>query len=77
MHTSFFIYSPCVAPQADLVRTPGDIFTYMSTNKVGERLALFWIAWAYVAEKAQNYKLADQIFQKGKGEISVVVALKC
>lgn len=38
----------------------------MQNNKIGERVALFWIAWAYVAEKALNYKLADQIFQKGK-----------
>jgi hypothetical protein len=37
----------------------------MNKNGIGERLALFWVAWAYVAEKAQNYKLADQIFQKG------------
>jgi hypothetical protein len=65
-HTDLFLLlSSFLISQADLVRTPGDIFTYMSTNKVGERLALYWIAWAYVAEKAQNYKLADQIFQKG------------
>jgi len=48
------------------VRTPGEVFTYMSTNKLGERVALFWVAWAYVAEKALNYKLTDQIFQKGE-----------
>lgn len=48
-----------------MVRTPGEIFTYMQSNKIGEKVALFWIAWAYVAEKALNYKLADQIFQKG------------
>ena len=47
------------------MRTPGEIFSYMNTERVGEKLALFWIAWAYVAEKAQNYKLADQIFSKG------------
>lgn len=49
-----------------MVRTPGEIFTYMQSNKIGEKVALFWIAWAYVAEKALNYKLADQIFQKGE-----------
>jgi hypothetical protein len=37
----------------------------MSTNKIGEKVALFWIAWAFVAEKANNFKLTDQIFQKG------------
>lgn len=37
----------------------------MQSNKIGEKTALFWVAWAFVAEKAQNYKLTDQIFQKG------------
>ena len=37
----------------------------MQSNKIGEKAALFWVAWAFVAEKAQNYKLTDQIFQKG------------
>ena len=55
--------------QADMVRTPGDVFSFMQTNKIGERVALFWVAWAYVAEKALNYKLTDQIFQKGKYSI--------
>lgn len=50
---------------ADLVRTPGDIFAFMNSNKIGEKNALFWIAWSYVAEKANNFKLSDQIFQKG------------
>lgn len=48
-----------------MVRTPGDVFSFMQTNKIGEKVALFWVAWAYVAEKALNYKLTDQIFQKG------------
>ena len=30
----------------------------------GEKVALFWIAWAFVAEKVGNFKLTDQIFQK-------------
>jgi hypothetical protein len=47
------------------VKTPGEIFTFMQTNKIGERVSLFWIAWGFVAEKAENFKLADQIFQKG------------
>jgi hypothetical protein len=51
--------------QADSVRTPGEIFSFMQSNKIGERCALFWIAWAFVAEKAENFNLTDQIFQKG------------
>lgn len=48
-----------------MVRTPGEIFSYMQSNKIGEKVAVFWIGWAFVAEKAENFKLADQIFQKG------------
>lgn len=48
-----------------MVRTPGEIFAFMSSNKIGDKVALFWIAWAFVAEKANNFKLTDQIFQKG------------
>lgn len=31
-----------------MVRMPGDIFSFMSSNKIGEKVALFWIAWAFV-----------------------------
>lgn len=37
----------------------------MNSNKIGEKVSLFWIAWGFVAEKAENFKLADQIYQKG------------
>lgn len=50
---------------ADAVRTPGEIFSYMQSNKIGVKLSLFWIAWAFVTEKLENFKLTDQIFQKG------------
>ena len=33
----------------------------MNTNKIGEKVALFWIAWGFIAEKAENFKLADQV----------------
>jgi len=59
-------YPPLVfLPQADMVRAPGDIFSFMQSNKIGEKVSLFWIAWAFVAEKAENFKLTDQIFTKG------------
>jgi Cu/Zn superoxide dismutase len=57
---------------ADMVRTPGEIFSFMQSNKIGERVALFWIAWAFVAEKAENFKLTDQIFQKGLQKVSTL-----
>ena len=50
---------------ADLVQTPGEVFSFMQANKIGIRVALFWIAWAFVAEKLKNYSLTDKIFQKG------------
>ena len=50
---------------ADSVRNPGEIFSFMQSNKIGDKNALFWIAWAFVAEKAQNYNMTDQIYQKG------------
>jgi hypothetical protein len=60
---------------ADMVRTPGEIFTFMGANRIGERVSLFWIAWAFVAEKAGNNKLADQIFQKGEYRVYIFIAL--
>jgi hypothetical protein len=38
----------------------------MYTNKIGVKHALFWIAWAFVAEKQANVKFADQVFLKGQ-----------
>jgi hypothetical protein len=48
-----------------MVRTPNEVFSFMNSNKIGDKLALYWIAWAFVAEKAENFKLTDDIFQKG------------
>ena len=48
-----------------MVRTPNEIFAFMNSNKIGDKISLFWIAWAFVAEKNDNFKLTDQIFQKG------------
>lgn len=48
-----------------MVRTPNDVFSFMNSNKIGDKVALYWIAWAFVAEKSENFKLTDQIFQKG------------
>jgi hypothetical protein len=52
--------------KADVSSDSNDIFTYMYTNKIGVRHALFWIAWAFVAEKVGNMKFADQIYLKGQ-----------
>lgn len=49
-----------------MVSDPNDVFSFMQSNSVGTKLALYWIAWAFVAEKAQNYQFADRIFQNGQ-----------
>lgn len=42
-----------------------DVFSFMQSNGVGTKMSLFWIAWAFIAEKSQNYQLADNLFQNG------------
>jgi hypothetical protein len=37
----------------------------MQANKIGTKLSLFWIAWAFVVEKLGNYAMTDKVFQKG------------
>jgi hypothetical protein len=46
-------------------QSPSEVFAFMSANKVGEKVALFWIAWAFVEEKNGNIKVADQTYVKG------------
>lgn len=46
-------------------QTPSEIFSFMSANHIGEKVALFWIAWAFIEEKNGNTKTADQIYVKG------------
>ena len=62
-----------------MVKVPGEVFSHMNTQLIGQKTALFWIAWAYVAERAQNYKLADQIFQKGEdfGSYGCIIMSLC
>jgi hypothetical protein len=56
-----------------MVRTPGEIFSYMNSNKIGVRVSLFWIAWAFVTEKLKNFKMTDQIFQKGMKRYKIFI----
>lgn len=43
---------------ADQMANSDEIFKFMHKNKVGLKVALFWVAWAFVAEKAcGNYSL--------------------
>ena len=49
---------------ADMSRTPSETFGFMQVNKIGEKVALFWIAWAFVAEKADKFDITEKIFKK-------------
>ncbi|KAG6613628.1 BUB protein kinase [Phytophthora cinnamomi] len=49
---------------ADLVSNPKDIFKYLYQNKIGERVSLFYIGWAYVLETTANYPQAHKIYLK-------------
>jgi hypothetical protein len=53
------------AKYADKTKDPGQVFKYLHQQKVGSTTALFWIAWAYVAEKDNDFPFAEQIFKKG------------
>ena len=53
------------AKYADKTKEPGAIFKYLHQQKVGSRTALFWIAWAFVAEKDNDFPFAEQVFKKG------------
>lgn len=58
-----FIKICCVF--ADKSKRPHDIFKYCHESRIGSEVAIFWIAWAYVAEKEGNFPFAEKIFEKG------------
>ena len=49
---------------ADKTSNPSEVFKLMSKIKVGTKVSLFWVAWAWVAEKAQDFPFTEKIFQK-------------
>lgn len=53
------------AKYADKTKDPGQVFKYLHHQKVGTHTALFWIAWAFVAEKNNDFPFAEKIFKKG------------
>ena len=53
------------AKYADKTKDPMQVFKYLHTQKVGQTTALFWIAWAFVAEKDGDFPFAEKIFKKG------------
>lgn len=50
---------------ADKTSAPVDVFKYLHQRKVGTYTSLFWLAWAWVAEKGGDYPFAEKVFKKG------------
>ncbi|OQR87335.1 hypothetical protein THRCLA_10470, partial [Thraustotheca clavata] len=44
---------------------PLDVFKFLYKNRVGDRLALFYMAWALLLEKRDDVKNAELIYAKG------------
>ena len=53
------------ARYAERTKDPGQIFKFLHQQKVGQNTALFWTAWAFVAEKANDFPFAEQVYKKG------------
>lgn len=49
---------------ADKTSVPNEVFKRMNSLKVGNKVALFWVAWAWLAEKRGDYSFCEKIFQK-------------
>ena len=50
---------------ADLVPDPADIFKFLHSHRIGEDIALLYMAWGWVAEARGNYAFADKVYQRG------------
>jgi len=49
---------------AEKTSRSSEIFKYMYTQKIGAEVAIFWAAWAFVAEKEKDFAFAEKIFDK-------------
>ena len=49
---------------ADSVDDPHGQFKLFHKHKVGSEVAIFWLAWAWVAEKNKDFQFAEKIFRK-------------
>lgn len=50
---------------ADKTDFPGDVFKFLHQHRIGSTVALFWIAWAWVAETNGDFGFAEKVFLKG------------
>ncbi len=49
---------------ADGADDPHGQFKFFHKHKLGSEVAIFWLAWAWVAEKKKDFQFADKIFRK-------------
>jgi len=49
---------------ADKNDDPHEQFKFFHNHKIGSEVAIFWLAWAWVAEKKKDFQFADKIFRK-------------
>jgi len=49
---------------ADKTDDPQEQFKFFHKHKIGSEVAIFWLAWAWVAEKKKDFQFADKIFRK-------------
>jgi hypothetical protein len=63
------------AKYADKTKDPGQVFKFLHQQKVGQKTALFWCAWAFVAEKANDFPFAEQVYKKALAKNAQPVAL--
>jgi Mad3/BUB1 homology region 1. len=49
---------------ADRTDNPQEQFKLFHQHKIGSEVAIFWLAWAWVAEKRKDFQFADKIFRK-------------
>lgn len=50
---------------ADLLQDPTDVFRYLRANNIGQKLALFYVALAWVSEHRGNFPKAEKAYEKG------------
>jgi len=50
---------------ADCLPDPGDVFSFLRQNEIGQEHALFYTAYATYQETRKNYTAADQLYQEG------------
>jgi len=49
---------------ADKTSDPHEQFKFFHKHKIGSKTAIFWLAWAWVAEKKKDFPFAEKIFRK-------------